>query len=120
MLNHGWRIKTAALHAMKEDPIHYNDPRLSDLLRGSRVSPSLPPRFQQNVWRRVEATEAPARPASWLDTLAALILRPRFAAAGVAALLLTGVLAGTMAGQQTVRHEAQMNYLTAVAPQFVH
>jgi len=101
---------------MKENQMPPDDPPLSELLRQSRVSPALPPRFQENVWRRLEAAEAPARRASWLESLAALILRPRFAAAGVAALLLTGVLAGTMEGQKTVRHEAQMNYLAAVAP----
>ena len=101
---------------MKENQMPSDDPPLSDLLRQSRVSPGLPPRFQENVWRRIEAAEAPAKSASWLDTLAALILRPRFAAAGVTMLLLTGVFAGTMEGQKTVRHEAQMNYLAAVAP----
>jgi len=93
-----------------------NDPKLGALLRESRVSPSLPPRFQENVWRRIEDAEAPARSESWLDALAALILRPRFAYAAVAVLLLAGVSAGTLEGRQAARHDAQMNYLAAVAP----
>ena len=102
---------------MKENNIHPNDPQVSALLRESRVSPSLPPRFQQNVWRRIEDAEAPAQPASWLDAPAALILRPRFAVAAAAVLLLAGVSAGTLEGRQLARHDAQMNYLAAVAPQ---
>jgi hypothetical protein len=101
---------------MKENHHRSNDPQLSALLRQARMSPGLPPRFQQNVWRRIEDTEAPVQPTSWLDALAALILRPRFAAAATAGLLLAGVFAGTLEGRQTARHDAQMNYLAAVAP----
>ena len=93
-----------------------DDPKLSALLRESRVMPALPPRFQQNVWRRIEDAEAPAKPASWLDSLAALILRPRFALATAAVLLLAGVFAGTLEGRQAARHDAQMHYLASVAP----
>jgi len=93
-----------------------DDNKLQELLRGSRPAPALPPRFQQNVWRRIEDAEASAQPASWLDALANLILRPRFALAAAAVLLLTGVFAGTLEGRQVARHEAQMNYLAAVAP----
>lgn len=89
---------------------------LQTLLRQTRPAPALPPRFQQNVWRRIEDAEAPAQPASWLDALANLILRPRFALAAAAVLLLTGVFAGTLEGRQMVRHDAQMNYLASVAP----
>jgi hypothetical protein len=89
---------------------------LQTLLRQTRPAPALPPRFQQNVWRRIEDAEAPAQPASWLDALANLILRPRFALAAAAVLLLTGVFAGTLEGRQMARHDAQINYLASVAP----
>ena len=89
---------------------------LQTLLRQTRPAPALPPRFQQNVWRRIEDAEAPAQPASWLDALANLILRPRFALAAAAVLLLTGVFAGTLVGRLMVLHDAQMNYLASVAP----
>jgi hypothetical protein len=104
---------------MKENNNNSDDPQISALLRESRVSPGLPPRFQQNVWRRIEDAEAPAKPASWLDALAALILRPRFAVAAAAVLLLAGVSTGTLEGRQLARHDAQMNYLAAVAPHAV-
>lgn len=93
-----------------------NDNKLQELLRTARTAPALPPRFQENVWRRIEDAEAPVRAESWLDALAALVLRPRFAFAAAGILLLAGVLAGTMDGRQVARHEAQMNYLAAVAP----
>jgi hypothetical protein len=101
---------------MKEKHNPFNDPQVGALLREARVSPALPPRFQQNVWRRIEDAEAPAPSASWLDALAALILRPRFALVAVTVLLLAGISAGTLEGRQTIRHDAQMNYLAAVAP----
>jgi hypothetical protein len=92
------------------------DQKLTALLRNERPASELPPRFQQNVWRRIEDAEAPEKSASWLDALAALILRPRFAYAAAAILLLAGALAGTMEGRQLARHDAQMNYLASVAP----
>jgi len=94
-----------------------DDAKLSALLRESRVSPALPPRFQQNVWRRLEPAAAPVNSESWLDALAALILRPKFAFAMVAVLLVAGTLFGTLEGSQTARHDAQMRYLASVAPE---
>jgi len=96
-----------------------NDNKLQELLRTNRPAPSLPPRFQQNVWRRIEDAEAPARPASWLDALAALILRPRFAVAAATALVLAGVFAGALEGRQEARHDARVNYLASVAPHVI-
>ena len=93
-----------------------SDAKLSALLRESRLSPSLPPRFQENVWRRIENAEAPVKTESWLDALAALILRPKFAFTTAAVLLFAGVLLGTHDGTQSARHDAQARYLAAVAP----
>jgi hypothetical protein len=104
---------------MKEPNKLPDDPQLSGLLRQARVSPGLPPRFQQNVWRRLGDAEAAAPAGSWLDSLAGLFLRPRVALAAAAVILLAGGLAGTMQGRQLARQDAQMNYLAAVAPQTV-
>lgn len=92
------------------------DAKLQNLLRASQPMPALPPRFQQNVWRRIEDSEAPAISESWLDALAALILRPRFAVTAAVVLLLAGISIGTREGRQLARQDAQMNYLAAVAP----
>ena len=93
-----------------------DDSNLSARLRESRATPALPPRFQQNVWRRIEDAEAPVKSASWLDALAVLILRPRLAFATIAVLMLAGVLLGSHDGAQTAQHDAQARYLAAVAP----
>jgi len=93
-----------------------DDARLSALLRESRAMPGLPPRFQQNVWRRIEDAEAPVKSASWADALVAMVLRPRFALATAAGLLGSGVFAGTAAGRHISEHDAEMNYLASVAP----
>jgi len=105
----------AALEPMNEN-MNPDDAKLGALLRESRVSPSLPPRFQENVWRRIEDAEAPVKSGSWLDAFAALVLRPRFAYATVAALMVAGVLLGTYRGAQTVKQTEQTRYLAAVAP----
>ena len=104
---------------MKENHNFPDDPQVRALLREARVSPDLPPRFQQNVWRRIEDAEAPAKSESWLDAFAALILRPRLALAAAAVMLLAGVFAGTLDGRQLARHDAQMVYLASVAPDSV-
>jgi hypothetical protein len=97
-----------------------DDAKLSSLLRESRGSPALPPRFQQNIWRRIEDAAAPAKADSWLDALVALILRPRFALATAAVLLVAGGLLGTREGSLAAKHEAQARYVAYVAPNPLH
>jgi hypothetical protein len=101
---------------MNKENFNPDDARLGALLRASRPSPSLPPRFQEGVWRRIEDAAAPVKQESWLDALAVLVLRPRFAFATVAALVLAGVLLGGYDGTQVARQDAQARYLAAVAP----
>ena len=96
-----------------------SDTRLGALLRESRVSPALPPRFQEGVWRRIEDSAAPVKAASglaWLDALAALVLRPRLALATAAALMVAGALLGARNGNQMAHQDAQARYLAVVAP----
>jgi len=104
---------------MNKENNNPEDPRLTALLRESRVSPSLPPRFQESVWRRIENAEkpVPSTPGlSWLDSVAALMLRPRFAYASVAALVLAGTLLGAHQGAQLAKLDAQARYVAMVAP----
>ncbi len=115
MLNLGWRKIPAAFQLMKENP-NPEAAKLGALLREVRVSPGLPPRFQQNVWRRIEDAESPVKPTSWIDALAAFALRPRLAFAATAALVLVGVLLGAIEGAQAARHDAQARYIASVAP----
>jgi hypothetical protein len=96
-----------------------NDARLGTLLRATRAAPALPPRFQEGVWRRIEEADAPALSTgniAWLDALAALVLRPRFALAAATVLIVAGALLGAREGSQAVKQDAQARYLAAVAP----
>ena len=102
---------------MKEDNLQPADAEFSALLRQARVSPALPPRFQENVWRRIEDAEAPVKSSiTWLEALVALMLRPRFAYATLAVLILAGVSLGAYSGAQTARHDAEARYVASVAP----
>ncbi len=101
---------------MKETNLNPDEARLSGLLREAPAMPPLPPRFQQNVWQRIEDSELPAKPESWLDALAALILRPRLAFAYAAVLALAGVMLGANEGVKNVHHDAQARYVDSVAP----
>jgi hypothetical protein len=93
-----------------------DDAKLRELLRTTRVSPPLPPRFQENVWRRIEGAVERDTTGSWLHLLATMILRPRVAFALATVLLLAGALAGTRAGAQAARQDAQARYVAYVAP----
>jgi hypothetical protein len=108
---------------MNKENINPEDVRLSALLRESRVTPALPPRFQEGVWRRIEEADAPVNSTggvAWLDALAALVLRPRLALATVAVLMIAGALLGVHDGSQMARLDAQARYLAAVAPNSLH
>ncbi|MGA2240578.1 MAG: hypothetical protein ABSH11_00855 [Verrucomicrobiota bacterium] len=116
----------AALEPMNKENINpdlgsaeASDARLGALLRNSRVSPTLPPRFREGVWRRIEETAAPAKATggiTWLDALAALVLRPRLAVATAAVLMVAGALLGVRDGNQMAHQDAQARYLAVVAP----
>jgi len=97
-----------------------DDIKLSKLLRQSRLSPPLPPRFRENVWRRIEDAEAPVQAESWFAALAALVLHRRFAYATAAVLVLAGALLGMRDGMQTARLDAQARYVALVAPNALH
>src|SRR5436853_3335188 len=98
---------------MKSNPPNPDDAKLSSLLRESRVAPELPPRFQENVWRRVADTEADKAKvsASWLDVFINQLLRPRLALATVAALVIVGSVFGVREGTQIARNDARIRYL---------
>ena len=95
------------------------DAKLGALLRDARVTPSLPPGFQESVWRRIERAETDSSAEddlTWFDLLAGWLLRPRPALAVSVLLLLVGVRLGWRSGEQLARQQAQVRYVTAVAP----
>ena len=104
---------------MNKQNFNPDEAKLGALLREARANPSLPPRFQDNVWRRIESAEARTDSAGesiWFDAVVGLLLRPRLAFAVATLLVLTGVGLGWSRGEQLARHDAQARYLAAVAP----
>src|SRR5438132_11704960 len=94
-----------------------DDSKLQKLLREARVSPVLPPRLRENVWRRIEDADARAGDEiGWLNALAVLLLRPRFAYATALVLVMAGAVLGAHAGSQVARHDAEARYVALVAP----
>lgn len=108
-----------ALPEMNEPNPNPDDARLRALLREARETASLPARFQEGVWRKIELAEGHARnsmDAGWLDALAAWVLSPRWALGFAALLILGGILLGVQAGTEAARADAQARYLATVAP----
>ena len=95
------------------------DPKLVKLLRESRPAPSLPPRFREAVWRRIERAPSHSRSlpfAERLDRAAAWLLRPYRAMAVVAAMILVGVALGIAQGTSGANELAKRQYIAAVSP----
>lgn len=107
---------------MSEKPVP-GDASLRALLRAARPDAPLPPRFEESVWRRLDA----ARPtrgagvlAQRLDRVVTWLVRPRLALVGVAMLLLTGTLLGVVQGANLAHELAKERYLAAVSPLTPH
>ena len=102
---------------MEKENSNPNDEKLSALLRKARPAPSLPPRFQEGVWRRIEESEIPATSrTNWLEALVSWALRPKFALAAAVVLVAAGSLVGAHEGNQAAHVDAQTRYVTSVAP----
>lgn len=96
-----------------------SDEGLDAQVRAARPQVALPPGFAQGVWRRVEQAELAAQVGTaWprLEHLADLLIRPRLAMAGMAALILVSASAGLVTGTTAARHEALARYVATVVP----
>lgn len=99
-----------------------NDRQLSKLLREWKPEASLPPRFQEAVWRRIESSQAPAKPSAWAVVshwIGTLLPRPALATAYVAVLLTIGATAGWAQAHQTntrVKGELGDRYVRVLDP----
>lgn len=108
---------------MKEPMSSSEETKLHDLLRDARPTAELPPRFQENVWRRIEQAEASiavADPGNWLNVVAGWLVRPRLAFAVATMLVLVGIGLGWSSGVQQAQADAQARYVAAVAPNVLH
>ena len=104
---------------MKEPNFKSDEEKLSGLLREARSTPLLPPRFQENVWCRIENGEkrSPSTiEVAWFDLITSWILRPQLALAAAVVLVLAGVGFGWNSGEQLARQDAQARYVAAVTP----
>ena len=101
---------------MKE-PNQNTDPQLKEVLQTWGVNEPLPPRFQERVWKRIEAAETPKpETTSWF---AALFLRPAFATAAAMLLLIAGLSAGYLRANHDAahwNHELSQRYVVALNP----
>jgi len=88
------------------------------------VTEPLPPRFQEQVWKRIAKSEAPAAMSGspWTlltDWVNALLPRPAFALAFATVLLLIGGAAGWAQARHEAGHvggELEARYLRVVDP----
>jgi hypothetical protein len=87
-------------------PMKTNNPRdpddnLSALLRSWSVDAPLPPRFRDDVWRRIARTEKSVQPlaASLRRWLESILPRPKIALSYVTTLLLIGMATGLWVAQ---------------------
>jgi hypothetical protein len=97
---------------MRTNESSHHDEALRKLLKESRMEVPLPPRFKENVWRRIERAQVPSAPsvwtviAHWIGTVSP---RPALAASYVAILLTIGVTAGwAQARQETARVKGEL------------
>lgn len=107
-------------------PESENPDSLRQVLREWKVNEPLPPRFQENVWRRIEQAEAGAVPAAtttgWAlfkAWLAATLPRPALAVAYLSVLLVAGMAGGYWQARQTTAHldnQLGSRYVQSVDP----
>ena len=96
-----------------------DDPKLSALLRDAHPAPDLPPRFHEGVWRRLDRAErstAEASPLGWLGQVVRSVLRPAYATAGLAVLMLAGAWLGVRDGEDRTYRADRARYVAAVSP----
>jgi hypothetical protein len=99
-----------------------NDESLRKALRAWRVTTPLPPRFQEQVWRRIERTATQCDDSVWtmfVNRLAEAMARPVPALAYVTALLMISLTIGYwQARERTAQWDKDFaqRYLQAVDP----
>jgi hypothetical protein len=99
---------------------------LQHALQQWTVDASLPPRFRENVWKRVSRADGAPSAGFWatLARLLAVVLpRPRVAFSYLALLLAVGVAGGALAAQIKTRRlqsELGLRYMQSIDPYLGH
>ncbi|PWU18643.1 MAG: hypothetical protein C5B50_08520 [Verrucomicrobia bacterium] len=101
---------------MRNDIHEVPDDKLTALLKAARPSAELPVGFQGAVWRRIET--AGHHSPGVLERLAAWLLMPRVALAGLAVVVLLAAGIGAARGIQIGEREARDQYMTSVDPSY--
>lgn len=109
---------------MKAEQLTKDDKRLSALLKECGVAAALPPRFQEQVWRRIAQREQ--QPSVWFSLRTSLtqwinakLPRPALAVSYVAILLVFGASIGWAQARQEkarVSGEMSLRYVQSVDP----
>lgn len=109
---------------MKTESSNENDVQLRALLKEWKPEAPLPPRFQEQVWRRIERAEAAPVPSVSLATVFAnwltnLLPQPALATAYVTVLMVIGASVGWSQAREVtalVSAELSARYAQAVDP----
>lgn len=99
------------------------DPELSEVLQSWQPTPNLPPRFHQEVWRRIEQKRREAQASNPWQILSRRLLlilaRPRFALGYLLVLLALGSGAGWVQGHASTEafdRSLQGRYIASIDP----
>ena len=107
---------------MKTNEPGNHDEALRKVLKEWRTDTALPPRFQEEVWRRIERAQTPVALSAWavmIHRIGVVLPRPALAASYVAVLLAIGVTVGwAQARQETarVKDELGQRYVRVLDP----
>ncbi len=107
---------------MKTDEPDNHDDALRKVLKEWRTDAALPPRFQENVWQRIELMHASAAPSIWAAVahwIGTMLPRPAMTVAYVAVLLVVGATVGWTQAHQTntrVNSELGARYVQELDP----
>jgi hypothetical protein len=107
---------------MKPERSSENHESFRRLMREWPVHAPMPPRFQEEVWRRIERAEVTTEAFSWsamMNWFLGALTRPALAAAYVSALLVLGLFAGywhALADTTSWDKALAIRYVQAVDP----
>jgi hypothetical protein len=99
-----------------------SEENLDSMLREWKTGAALPPRFQEQVWNRIALAEAQPKVPLWAGVwrlVEVALPRPRIAYAYLAALMVFGMAAGSLAAYRKTSHfesSLSVRYVQSVSP----